>query len=96
MPLDWFPHLLRASPSQRQDCRIGPSGHGLHWEALDEDISVSGLLAGRGDMTAMRQAAAWDAAYRRRRTTLLEAIPASQRPSDWSPLRAALYCLASQ
>ncbi|MEA2831338.1 MAG: hypothetical protein QOF22_2086, partial [Bradyrhizobium sp.] len=24
---------------------------GLHWEAIDEDISVAGLLAGRGDVT---------------------------------------------
>ncbi|MGQ3179974.1 MAG: DUF2442 domain-containing protein [Blastomonas fulva] len=24
---------------------------GLHWEEIDEDISVAGLIAGRGDMT---------------------------------------------
>ncbi len=49
VPLAWFPRLLRASPAQRRDCRI--SKRGLHWEALDEDISVSGLLAGRSDRT---------------------------------------------
>jgi Protein of unknown function (DUF2442) len=49
VPLAWFPRLLRASREQREDCRI--SSRGLHWEALDEDISVSGLLAGFGDQT---------------------------------------------
>lgn len=50
-PLAWFPRLLRATPEQRAAVRISPSGRGLHWEALDEDISVDGLLAGRGDQT---------------------------------------------
>ena len=38
--------------------RISASGLGLHWDELDEDISVAGLLAGRGDMTAQHPAAA--------------------------------------
>jgi hypothetical protein len=58
VPLAWFPRLLHATPAQRQDYRISPSGQGLHWEALDEDISVPGLLAGRGDATVRRQAVA--------------------------------------
>jgi hypothetical protein len=47
VPLAWFPRLLRASEEQRGDVRI--TSRGLHWEALDEDISVAGLLAGAGD-----------------------------------------------
>ena len=58
VPLAWFPRLLRANPSERNAYRISPSGHGLHWEALDEDISVPGLLVGRGDMTVRRQTVA--------------------------------------
>lgn len=50
-PLAWFPRLLRAAPDQRTAVRISASGRGLHWDALDEDISVEGLLAGRGDQT---------------------------------------------
>lgn len=50
-PLAWFPRLMRATPEQREKYRIGYSGNGLHWEALDEDISVEGLLLGRGDGT---------------------------------------------
>jgi hypothetical protein len=49
VPLAWFPRLLRAGHEQRAACRI--SSRGLHWEALDEDISVTGLLAGFGDQT---------------------------------------------
>jgi hypothetical protein len=52
VPLAWFPRLLSASPEQRRAVEI--SAFGLHWEALDEDISVAGLLAGRGDRTVIR------------------------------------------
>ena len=58
VPLAWFPRLLDATPEQRETVRIGSSGEGLHWEELDEDISVEGLLAGRGDMTRRPPAAA--------------------------------------
>jgi hypothetical protein len=51
VPLAWFPILLHATPEQRLRYRIGASGNGLHWEELDEDISVEGLLKGYGDMT---------------------------------------------
>lgn len=49
IPLAWFPRLLHASPEQRAAVELSP--YGLHWDALDEDISVDGLLAGRKDMT---------------------------------------------
>ena len=52
VPLAWFPRLSRATPEQRENYRIGYSGNGLHWDDLDEDISVEGLLAGRGDCTS--------------------------------------------
>jgi hypothetical protein len=51
VPLAWFPRLLNASPEQRERCTISGDGSGLHWDELDEDISVAGLLAGRGDRT---------------------------------------------
>lgn len=49
VPLAWFPRLLSATPEQRQQVELSYSG--LHWDALDEDISVAGLLAGQRDMT---------------------------------------------
>ena len=47
VPLAWFPRLLNAKPADLAAVQISP--HGLHWDTLDEDISVAGLLAGRGD-----------------------------------------------
>jgi hypothetical protein len=49
IPLTWFPRLLHATAEQRQ--RVEISAKGLHWEELDEDISVAGLLAGVGDLS---------------------------------------------
>jgi hypothetical protein len=49
VPLAWFPRLLHATPEQREQVEL--SRIGLHWEELDEDISIAGLLAGRGDLT---------------------------------------------
>lgn len=49
VPLAWFPRLLSASAEQREEFRI--SRRGLHWEALDEDISIDGLLRGLGDQS---------------------------------------------
>jgi Protein of unknown function (DUF2442) len=56
VPLAWFPRLLRASAEQRADFFL--SRDGIHWEAIDEDISIAGLLAGRGDATHPSRAAA--------------------------------------
>src|SRR3972149_4336817 len=46
-PLAWFPRLLHGSARERGNWRLIGRGHGIHWEDLDEDISVEGLLAGR-------------------------------------------------
>ena len=58
VPLAWFPRLLHATPEQRQNYRISVSGQGLHWDDVDEDISVAGLLEGRGDITRHAPSAA--------------------------------------
>ena len=58
VPLAWFPRLLHGTPEQRAQWELIGGGEGLHWEALDEDISVAGLLAGRGDQTRRRKAVA--------------------------------------
>jgi hypothetical protein len=56
IPLAWFPRLLHARPEQLQQCDL--SIHGLHWDDLDEDISIDGLLAGRRDSTHAAKVAA--------------------------------------
>ncbi len=49
VPLAWFPRLMSATAEQRAQVEL--SSRGLHWESLDEDISIDGLLAGIGDLT---------------------------------------------
>lgn len=51
VPIIWFPLLHEATVEQRENYEIGGGGVSLHWEEIDEDISVAGLLAG-GDSQA--------------------------------------------
>jgi hypothetical protein len=44
VPLAWFPRLLDATPKQRAQWELIGGGIGIHWEAVDEDISVASLL----------------------------------------------------
>ena len=44
-PLDWYPRLKRASASQRANFKVMPMG--IHWPAIDEDLSIAGMLKGR-------------------------------------------------
>ncbi len=54
IPVDRYPRLAYATHQERTNWRIMGAGHGIHWEDIDEDISVEGLLAGNrsGESTA--------------------------------------------
>ncbi|MGH9992251.1 MAG: DUF2442 domain-containing protein [Nitrososphaera sp.] len=58
-PLSWFPRLLHASPEERNSWRFIGKGRGIHWGAIDEDISVEGLLAGRGSGESQESLQRW-------------------------------------
>ncbi len=45
VPLEWFPLLRDATEEERRSWRLIGGGIGIHWESLDEDISVESLLA---------------------------------------------------
>ena len=51
IPLSYFPRLLHATPAQRRKYTISGGGVGLHWDQLDEEISVPGLVLGTGAIT---------------------------------------------
>ena len=51
IPLAYFPRLSNATVKQRKNYIISSGGRGLHWEEIDEDISVSALLLGKWDKT---------------------------------------------
>ncbi len=52
VPLAYFPRLLKATDKQRLDYTISGGGTGLHWETIDEDISVKSLMMGIYDRTS--------------------------------------------
>ena len=51
VPLEYFPRLLNAKQSQRENYILSGNGTGIHWEEIDEDINVPGLLMGKKDLT---------------------------------------------
>lgn len=38
------PRLAHATQNQRENYEILPSGYGIHWPDLDEDLSIDGLI----------------------------------------------------
>lgn len=58
VPLAYFPRLLAATPEQLNQYEFSGGGTSIHWDGLDEDISVEGLLMGLGDRTRGNRIAA--------------------------------------
>ncbi|NGX16004.1 DUF2442 domain-containing protein [Wenzhouxiangella sp. XN24] len=46
VPLSWYPRLEHATREERQVWELIGDGAGIHWPAVDEDISVLSLLRG--------------------------------------------------
>ena len=59
VPLEWYPRLLHGTPAERQNSRLIGDGEGIHWEELDEDIGVEGLLAGRSSGESEKSLRRW-------------------------------------
>jgi hypothetical protein len=68
VPLEWYPRLVHATLEERNRWRLIAHGHGIHWEDLDEDISVEGLIAGRPSAESQASLARWLAGRRESRT----------------------------
>jgi hypothetical protein len=47
VPVSWFPRLAQATQTQREEWELLDEGRGIRWPAIDEDLSVAGLLHGR-------------------------------------------------
>lgn len=47
LPLAWYPSLAKATPAERAAWQVSGAGRGIHWPALDYDLSIAGLLAGQ-------------------------------------------------
>jgi hypothetical protein len=59
IPLDWYPRLAIGSKAEHSNSELIAGGRGIHWPDLDEDISVSGLLAGRRSNESERSLKRW-------------------------------------
>ena len=47
VPLAWYPRLMDATDAERNNFQLIGNGEGIHWPALDEDISIENMLLGR-------------------------------------------------
>ena len=65
VPLEWYPRLAQGSPRERRRWRLIGDGIGIHWPDLDEDISISGLLAGLPSGESAKSLNQWLASRRR-------------------------------
>lgn len=68
VPLAWFPRLLHATSRERRRWRLIGRGQGIHWPDVEEDISVSGLLAGRRSFESRGSFSSWLAKRTKRLT----------------------------
>ncbi len=59
VPLAWYPRLMHATESELQNWRLIGKGYGIHWEDLDEDISVEGLLLGKPSGESQKSFKRW-------------------------------------
>jgi hypothetical protein len=59
VPLLWYPRLAHATPDERQHWRLIGRGEGIHWQGIDEDISVENLLAGKPSGESQRSFKRW-------------------------------------
>lgn len=78
VPLTWYPRLAAATPRERRHWELVGPGIGIHWPAIDEDVSVEALLAGRVSKESERSLRRWHAS--RARPANETAQPASRAP----------------
>ena len=59
VPLAWFPRLLHGTPEERNKWRLIGNGEGIHWPALEEDISVENLILGKPSGESQKSFKKW-------------------------------------
>ena len=58
-PLSWYPRLCQGTPEEWQNYELSGGGYGIHWPALDEDISIENLLEGRRSQESEQSFKRW-------------------------------------
>jgi len=59
VPLNWYPRLLHGTPEERANWRLLGKGEGIHWPALDEDISAENLIYGQPSGESQKSFQIW-------------------------------------
>ena len=90
VPLQWYPRLAHGSPSERQRWELIGPGLGIHWPALDEDISIDGLLQGLPSGESEASFKRWLNARRRPANRRLQPTKARRKPAPREAARRRL------
>lgn len=69
VPLAWFPRLMHGTRRERGHWRLIGKGYGIHWEDLDEDISIENLLLGQASGESQSSFKKWLSSRQPRLTT---------------------------
>lgn len=59
VPLAWYPRLFHGSIEERQNWRLIGNGEGIHWNQLDEDISVKNIILGQPSGESQKSFQKW-------------------------------------
>jgi hypothetical protein len=59
VPVSWYPRLEQATDAERDSWELIGAGTGIHWDAIDEDISIEGLLAGKPSNESQESLKRW-------------------------------------
>jgi Protein of unknown function (DUF2442) len=90
VPLTWYPRLAAGTARERAGWQLIGPGIGIHWPALDEDVSVQALLEGQGSTESVRSLRQWQRTRQRPANKALQPSTRAQRPGrSKGPSRAA-------
>ena len=79
VPLAWYPRLVHATQEERGAWELIDEGQGIRWPALDEDLSVEGLIAGRRSGESQRSLKRWLEARRAGLSVALSDLTGAER-----------------
>ena len=79
VPVAWYPRLAHGSMKERQKWELIGPGIGIHWPALDEDISIDGLLKGAPSGESPESLNRWLSSRRRPSNQRLQPSKARRR-----------------
>ncbi len=82
VPLAWYPRLVHATDTERDNWRFVGGGQGIHWPDLDEDISVEDLIAGRASAESQSSLSQWLQAKREGRALDLHALQTAESDAE--------------